>query len=384
MREKVLIRSLGELPPVPCTVDGMDWNPTGLWRYLAPVMREKAAPCTGACPAGNPLPRMMAALAAGEPGLALAALMEANPLPGVTGRLCYHPCQRDCLRREVDRALPIQALERFAADRAPEPRPAPPPPAGAARVAVLGAGPAGLTCAYLLGRAGLAVAVHDPAQAAGGFLAGAKGLPPRALAREVRRLAACAGLELRPGGLEGEPWNGAALVVADETSHAPGSPEALAVARAAERAQEAGARLVRPQTEPGFAGFKPAQAAHAVGLGQRLAAEAREALGLAAPPAAPEPLAREAVHTGRFAPEKPAKKQPAAPLRPQRARSEAARCLSCGRCNLCQDCALFCPDACMGLDAAGAAPAVDLEHCKGCGICAHQCPRGVITMEAEL
>jgi Pyruvate/2-oxoacid:ferredoxin oxidoreductase delta subunit len=374
MSEKVVITNLDGLPPVPCTLGAMDWNPTGLWRYLAPTLRDKLAPCAGACPAGNRLPRLMAALAAGESADAMAAVMETNPLPGVTGRLCYHPCQRDCLRRKVDRALPIQALERFAADRAPEPEPAPQPPAGAARAAVLGAGPAGLTCAYLLARAGLAVSVHDPAPKPGGFLVGAKGLPARVLAREVARLARLGPVALHTG-RGWRPAEGAQVVVADLASHAPGSAEAQAVAEAA------GPRAVVAESEPGFAGFKPSRVAHAVALGQELARRALAGLGLPAP--APAPAEPAEVKTWRFAPEKPARPGPAAPLRPERAWREAARCLSCGSCNLCQDCALFCPDVCMGLDPAGRAMAVDLDHCKGCGVCAHQCPRGVITMEAE-
>ena len=60
---------------------------------------------------------------------------------------------------------------------------------------------------------------------------------------------------------------------------------------------------------------------------------------------------------------------------------EAERCLSCGTCNRCLQCVLFCPDASIRLDENETAVTVDLDHCKGCGICAYECPRGVITME---
>ena len=60
---------------------------------------------------------------------------------------------------------------------------------------------------------------------------------------------------------------------------------------------------------------------------------------------------------------------------------EAERCLSCGTCNLCLKCVSFCPDASIRLDEDGASVRVDLDHCKGCGICAYECPRGIITME---
>ena len=63
------------------------------------------------------------------------------------------------------------------------------------------------------------------------------------------------------------------------------------------------------------------------------------------------------------------------------ARYEAERCLSCGTCNLCQKCALYCPDVSVGYNPESHRMVVDAEHCKGCGICAFECPRGVITME---
>ncbi len=65
----------------------------------------------------------------------------------------------------------------------------------------------------------------------------------------------------------------------------------------------------------------------------------------------------------------------------ERALQEAERCLSCGTCNLCLQCVSFCPDASIRLDEDETAVVVDLDHCKGCGICAYECPRGVITME---
>jgi Pyruvate/2-oxoacid:ferredoxin oxidoreductase delta subunit len=65
----------------------------------------------------------------------------------------------------------------------------------------------------------------------------------------------------------------------------------------------------------------------------------------------------------------------------ERALRETGRCLCCGTCNLCLQCVSSCPEACMRLDDDKTAVAVDLDFCKGCGICAHECPRVVITME---
>ena len=388
MSGKVIIRSPEELPPVPCTLGGMEWNPTGLWRYLTPNFKEKAAPCAAACPAGNPIARIMALMAEGREREALEALLEVNPLPGVTGRLCYHPCQKPCLRRQVDRALPVQLLERWAADHG-QARPARRRLTGP-DVAVIGAGPAGLTCAYLLARRGCRVTLWDPAPEAGGFLRGTGGLPAAVLKREIGRLQALSGVLFALGGECGprEVLHCAsppALVVLDDRAHPAKSPEALRVADAWEGggAAEAGGAVLRPDADQGFKGYKPSQVAHAVGLGRELAERAAALLeGRDYQP--PEPLAvvgPDEVRAGRFMPEKPPHKPPTR-LDAQRARNEAARCMSCGACNLCQQCVLFCPDACLGLSPDSKTVQVDLEHCKGCGICAQECPRGVIDMEA--
>lgn len=388
MSSKVIVRTPDELPPVPCSMGGMDWNPTGLWRYLAPEPRDKAAPCFSACPAGNPIPEVMALMAEGKKDAALDLLLAANPLPGVTGRLCFHPCQPSCLRKKVDRALPIQGLERWAADQGNTKLKARKPKK--AKVAVIGAGPAGLTCAYLLGREGYKVTLHDPAGKAGGFLRGAKGLSASVLNNELRRLVKLSGIKLVTGAgcapeqiclSPAQP----ALVIVDDYAHASGTAEAKAMEAAWPRQGLVlgKAALLRPDAKPRFKGFKPSQVALAVGMGRELADKALAMLKgeKYVKPPKPEKVDKSAVMTGRFSPEKPLRKAPAR-LDEERARYEAARCLSCGRCNLCQECVLFCPDACLGLAESRDAVEVDLEHCKGCGVCAQECPRGVISMEA--
>jgi Pyruvate/2-oxoacid:ferredoxin oxidoreductase delta subunit len=391
MSSKVITRSPEELPPVPCSMGGMDWNPTGLWRYLTPKPRDKAAPCMSACPAGNPIPEIMALLARGKKDAALRLLLEANPLPGVTGRLCFHPCQPSCLRKNVDRALPIQSLERWAAEQGGA-KLKPPKVKGAKgpKVAVIGAGPVGLTCAYLLGRSGYKVTLYDPGSKAGGFLRGAKGLPDSALNNELSRLVGASGIKLETGAgcapeqvcLGASP---PALVIVDDYAHAAGTAQAKAMEAAWPRKGLALGKtaLLRPANKPRSKGFKPSQVAMAVGMGRELADKAMALLKgeKYAKPAKAEPVAKDAVKPGRFAPEKPLRKAPAR-LNDERARYEAARCMSCGRCNLCQQCVLFCPDACIGLAENNRAVRVDLNHCKGCGVCAEECPRGVISMEA--
>ncbi len=152
-------------------------------------------PCNAACPAGENIQGWLAAARAGAYHEAWLKLLESNPLPGVHGRVCYHPCETDCNRRELDGAVSIQAVERFLGDRADEQGWTVPieAPVSGKRVLVVGAGPCGLSAAYHLVRAGHAVEIHDAAPLPGGLMR--FGIPayrlPRAVLRDaIRRIEA--------------------------------------------------------------------------------------------------------------------------------------------------------------------------------------------------
>ncbi len=169
----------------------MAFNRTGLWRNVSPVHQEGMAPCTAACPIGASSPRIWQRLAAGDVDEALTLLLEVNPLPGVTGRVCPQFCEGACHRAGLEGPVAIRDLERFLADHG---TPAPPPPSpkeARAEVAVIGAGPAGLSCAFHLARLGYAPTVIDAASKAGGVLRSgipAYRLPRSVLDREIARV----------------------------------------------------------------------------------------------------------------------------------------------------------------------------------------------------
>jgi formate dehydrogenase beta subunit len=148
----------------------MEFNRTGSWRYLRPRHAEKLAPCRSHCPAGTDLPRVLHLAASGQFESAVRILVEHNPLPAVCGRVCYQPCQLECSRRRFDSAVEIRAAERVLGEFACElnwevavsPR--------RQRVAVVGAGPAGLSCAWYLAQAGIQVRVYDCQTEPGGML----------------------------------------------------------------------------------------------------------------------------------------------------------------------------------------------------------------------
>ena len=162
-------------------------------RTRRPVYRDLLPPCNEACPAGEDIQAWLALAQAGQYRAAWEKLVEANPLPGTHGRVCYHPCESACNRNELDDAVSIHAVERFLGDAALAARW--PLPRGAAdsgkRVLVVGAGPSGLSAGYHLRRLGHAVDLHEAGPVAGGMLhfgIPAYRLPRAGLAAEIARL----------------------------------------------------------------------------------------------------------------------------------------------------------------------------------------------------
>lgn len=172
MKERVTFKRLKDIPPISISLGTMEWHKTGTWRYLKPRYVVKTAPCNEACPAGNDIEGFMVLTREGKFREAWERIKEENPFPGVCGRVCFHPCESSCNRREYDEALSIHGIERFLADsqfnatkekRRTEPR-------RKERVAVIGSGPSGLTCAYHLCRMGYGVTVFEAHSSPGGVL----------------------------------------------------------------------------------------------------------------------------------------------------------------------------------------------------------------------
>jgi NADPH-dependent glutamate synthase beta subunit-like oxidoreductase len=145
--------------------------------------REEHPPCRHACPAGVDMRGYMHLLKNGMVAEAMEVLRESLPLPAITGRVCPHPCESDCARRDVDEAVNINALERFVADRWLKEKAKPVHKIYAASVAIIGSGPAGLACAYFLARLGYPVTVFEARSVLGGMLR--LGIPEYRLPRDV-------------------------------------------------------------------------------------------------------------------------------------------------------------------------------------------------------
>nr|NIO69059.1 FAD-dependent oxidoreductase [Anaerolineae bacterium] len=196
------------------------------------IEKRGIAPCKAACPGGIHVQGYVALIAQGRFQEALDLIREAVPFPGVLGRVCHHPCEEKCRRgTEVDEPVAICALKRFVTDWVLCPEPCPEQsrrvvegpvlsrvegpvlsrvegwekglgelegtlsasPASSKRVAIVGAGPAGLTAAYFLARQGIASEVFEALPVAGGMMAvGIPNyrLPPEVLQREVATIEA--------------------------------------------------------------------------------------------------------------------------------------------------------------------------------------------------
>lgn len=187
--------SAGQHPDFTPVINLAGARGAGPTRARRPVYVDLLPPCNNACPAGENIQAWLAHAQAGRDREAWLTLVEDNPLPGVHGRVCYHPCESSCSRTQLDDAVSIHAVERFLGDRAREAGWTLPirAPASGKRVLIVGAGPSGLSAAYHLARLGHEVEIREAAPAPGGMMQfgiPAYRLPRVDLLKEVQAIAA--------------------------------------------------------------------------------------------------------------------------------------------------------------------------------------------------
>ena len=154
---------------------------TGLWATEQPHRQQFIPPCNHICPAGNNVQGFLAALAREEPDEALEILLRTTPFPSICGRACPAPCMQACNRIELDGAVNVREMERYAGDHG---KVTPERLADRSeRIAIVGSGPAGLTAAYHLARFGYRVCVYESGGEIGGLLR--TGIPEFRLPEDV-------------------------------------------------------------------------------------------------------------------------------------------------------------------------------------------------------
>ena len=158
---------------------------TGPLRSQRPVYLDLLPPCNNACPAGEDIQTWLAHVTAGRFREAWETIVKDNPMPAIHGRVCYHPCESNCNRGQLDGTVSIHAVERFLGDKALAEgwTPTITAPATGKRVLVVGAGPSGLSCAHHLALMGHTVEIHEAGPMAGGMMH--FGIPSYRLPRDV-------------------------------------------------------------------------------------------------------------------------------------------------------------------------------------------------------
>ena len=178
---------------IPISYGSSEVIETGKWGFEKPEAAFMTAPCQEVCPAGNPIPQFLYLASEGRYEEALKALLKENPFPGVCGRVCFHPCEKDCNRIQYDETVSINAMERNVFDVTSKH-----PPdmsllshADSKRVAVVGAGPAGLSAAYFLRLMGYRVTLFEARKELGGVMRWGipeYRLPKSILRKEIKRI----------------------------------------------------------------------------------------------------------------------------------------------------------------------------------------------------
>ncbi|OGP96906.1 MAG: hypothetical protein A2157_02540 [Deltaproteobacteria bacterium RBG_16_47_11] len=183
-------KNIGQAPFPPALHHSLDIKARDWGLKIAPeaepVEIGGCPACQVACPAGISGQDFLYFIAQGKFDEALEEVRRAMPFPGVCGRVCTHPCEPECERGKVDEALSIRALHRFVADhelRKGRTKATPVEKTKEGKVAIIGSGPAGLTCAYELVRRGYPVTVFEADPKAGGMLR--YGIPVYRRPREV-------------------------------------------------------------------------------------------------------------------------------------------------------------------------------------------------------
>jgi 2-oxoacid:acceptor oxidoreductase delta subunit (pyruvate/2-ketoisovalerate family) len=191
------------MPMISISLGDMEWNKTGAWRAQRPFYEDKTPPCSAACPAGNDIVAFIQKITQGDFEGAWNLIKEENPFPRICGRVCFHPCESKCNRGDYDEPIAIHALERFVSDFASNLNKKIEKVSGVKKekIAIIGSGPAGMSCAYHLAKLHYDVTVFESSSSAGGMLRSgipSYRLPKNVLDREISNIEAL-GVEIRTG-----------------------------------------------------------------------------------------------------------------------------------------------------------------------------------------
>ena len=166
---------------------------TGSIRKSKPEYVDFFPPCNSACPAGENIQAWLSLAQEGKIEDAWRKLTEQNPMAAIHGRVCYHPCENSCNRKDLDSSVSIHAVERFLGDEALKNNWQfyPPKTLTGKKIMIVGAGPSGLSAAYHLRKLGHEVTIFEAGPVAGGMMnfgIPAYRMPRNILQAEIKRI----------------------------------------------------------------------------------------------------------------------------------------------------------------------------------------------------
>ncbi len=183
--KEINLDNVSEYPPMAVSQGSIEVIQTGDWKYAEPIYQNKLPPCNSNCPAGEDIVKYLMNTARGEYEKGWLQIVKENPFPGVCGRVCPHFCETDCNREQMGGPINIHSAERFLAENGRNPDLFNDLKEGDKdkSIAVIGSGPAGLTCSYHLALKGYNVKVFEAKPEPGGYMQ--YGIPSYRLPREV-------------------------------------------------------------------------------------------------------------------------------------------------------------------------------------------------------
>lgn len=203
----IKLNKISDFPYMTISLSDTLFNKTGTWRTFKPIHKNKLPPCNHNCPIGENIQRYIDLVLEKKYQAAYTLIKESNPIPSITGRVCYHPCEEKCNRGEYDEPLAIHHIERFLGDYGLQLEEKWEIQERKEKIAIIGSGPAGIACAYHLRRMGYRPKIFESASLLGGMLRVGipeYRLPKEILDKEIKKLEAM-GIEMETNKKIGNP-----------------------------------------------------------------------------------------------------------------------------------------------------------------------------------
>lgn len=181
---EIILEREPNYPPWAISLTNTLVNRTGSWRIFRPKYLDKTPPCNDACPAHEKIQGYLELVKQKRYLEAYELIIQDNPFPAITGRVCFHPCEAACNRKEYDEPLGIHNVERFLGDYGLKKAKLTKANSAIGKyIAIIGSGPAGLTCGYYLAKIGYQVTIFEHFNLPGGMLR--VGIPSYRLPKDI-------------------------------------------------------------------------------------------------------------------------------------------------------------------------------------------------------